>query len=328
MCTLSFVWLEKGRGAQMTPRPLSRNSRRQSGNIFRVSGKTEDVQGSTCTAEARSIIGIGFLVDLRVAGQLAGHNSDVLLAVRTAVADRRTTEVRTGAEGPENLASGGVDSAELAGVGTAEHEVACSGEDRYGVLAGFSFDTEHLLAGYGVPGLQFAAPAGGARTSVGVVHQDVAAAGCPVSLGTGEGCAVVLSLEVDQTGLRVVGVVVPVVAGDERAHRNGSFNARVHFGFRVDVRHAGFHVNAERPVHIDVRVRLDEELAGVDVVDVEEAVTGRLEQGAYGFAVDLEVSYEVLAWLVEVPLVLRSVGVGPHHLTSSGITCDRGCAVL
>src|SRR5690625_4144962 len=128
--------------------------------------------------------------------------------------------------------------------------------------------------------------------------------------------------------MRVVGVVVPVVAADVGADGNVGLNVGVDDRVVIPDWNAGFHVDAGGPVQVTVRVRFDQQFTGRCIVDVEEAVTAGLEQRTDRFSFDFEVSDEVLAGLVKVPLVLGSVGVGPHHFPGRGVTRNRGSAVL
>src|SRR5699024_5927992 len=209
-----------------------------------------------------------------------------------------------------------------------EDEVTGGREYGYCVLAGFSFQSEDFFAGNRIPGLQLTAPAGGADFFVSHVHQDVVFTGYVICFSTFEGGAGVFSLEVHEPGMRVVGVVVPVVAANEGANGNVSLNVGVDDRVVVPDGNAGFHVDAGGPVQVTVRVRFDQQFTGRCIVDVEEAVTAGLEQRTDRFSFDFEVSDEVLAGLVKVPLVLGSVGVGPHHFPGRGVTRNRGSAVL
>ncbi len=98
---------------------------------------------------------------------------------------------------------------------------------------------------------------------------------------------------------------------------------RVVPGLWVDDRLAGFGVDPRRPTRRH-KVFARDELAGLGIEHVEEAVLGSVHQHAARLTGDLQVGEHQRRSRVEVPLLARSLLVMPHVLAGVGVQRDDG----
>src|SRR5574343_1040936 len=291
-----------------------------------ASGSLRDLEGPDHAALLEVVDLLGHVTTpQRDRAAPAGHDAHVLLAVLFP-GHRGRHDARAGLELPQHLAGLGVGGLQVAFRCAPEHHVAGGGQHAT-PQRGVVLDLPGDLAGLRVHGAH--------GTDVLVVDRLDREAGAQVgrALLVGDGLvpdlhAPLVGRHVEQAGLRAVGhrhLVLAAQEGRRGEHRVALLAVGRRGGVTGavgghEVRAAALDVDAGGPGHLLDEGEGGDQLTGLRVVDVEEAVA----VGLAAHAATVEVEGHELVDAVEVPAVVGRVLVVPLDLAGLHVDGDRG----
>ncbi len=283
----------------------------------------------------------------------AGHHGDVLHAVEL-IGRRARDDPGLGVEGPQLLAGVVLVGGEVVGLRALEHQAAL-GRQHPAVEVLHVRRLPHRLLGHRVPGQQegVVVAVGGGVAGVGVgrvlgrrhrgregacagVEAEPAAAGAALGRVVAVGEGALGGGDVNQAALGAVGHRLPVVGATGAGDLHEGLAGRPVARFR-DLDRAAVGVQALGPVHDRIVLALDE-LPGLAVQHVEEAVLGRVQQGLAHLPVDLHVGQDdrlgrgvvpaVAGRFLEVPDVFAGLRLQGHDRAEEQVVAAAGAAHL